>query len=164
MAIDRDALLAGGGMAMLLTGSKLAALSMFARGAFGLERRWREQHPDVPRTWEARWAEAVRFYEQTHQHPTNRTLHRIGIPMIVGGLGALLVGRPFRPLWTLGALSFSAGWALNFIGHGFYERRAPAFQDDPLSFLAGPVWDWKQMRGAKVVPVTKTDGASPAMN
>ena len=34
-------------------------------------------------------------------------------------------------------------WALNIIGHKAYEKKAPAFADDPLSFIAGPFWDAK---------------------
>jgi uncharacterized membrane protein YGL010W len=42
---------------------------------------------------------------------------------------------------------------LNIVGHACFERRAPAFSDDPLSFVAGPVWDLQQLsarfRGAE---------------
>ncbi len=164
MRMDKDVMMTVGGMAMLLSGSKVAALTMFSKGAWALEQRWRARHPNVARTLEARWAEAIRFYDETHQHPTNRTLHRIGIPLIVGGAAALLLGRPFRPLWSLGALGFTTGWALNLIGHSVCEKNAPAFADDPLSFIAGPVWDLQQVRGERprVVPVQKAE--SEALN
>jgi hypothetical protein len=153
MNIDKNVLMAGGGMALLLTGSKLSALTMFAKGVYGLEKRWRENHPQVGPGLQARWNESIRFYDKTHQHDMNRKLHRIGIPMIVGGAAGLLLSRPLRPLWGMSALAFTAGWALNFVGHAI-EKSAPAFADDPLSFLAGPVWDWQQMTGkrAKVAP------------
>ena len=65
--------------------------------------------------------------------------------MIAGGAVGLLLFSPYRPLWFISAGSFTAGWVLNFVGHGVYEKRAPAFADDPLSFFAGPVWDFKQL-------------------
>ena len=41
--------------------------------------------------------------------------------------------------------AFPAGWALNLVGHAAFEKRAPAFSDDGLSFVAGPVWDLQQL-------------------
>ncbi len=138
--------LTAGGMLSLLGGAKLSGLAMFAKGAWGLEQTWRNNHPEFTGDLSQRWEKSVAFYNQTHQNPTNRTLHRIGIPMIVGGAAGLALFPRFRPLWTLSAASFSAGWALNLIGHGLYEKNSPAFADDPLAFLAGPMWDVAQMR------------------
>jgi hypothetical protein len=140
---SRDVAMAGGGMLALLTGNKVVGLSMFAKGAQGLEEEWRRRNPDFEGTLSDRWERAISFYESTHEHPVNRKLHVIGIPMILGGAAGLLMFRPYRPLWFIAASSFTAGWLLNFIGHGVYEKKAPAFADDPLSFLAGPVWDFK---------------------
>jgi hypothetical protein len=159
--MDKHVLYAGGGMAMLLTGSKLSAVTMFGKGVLGLEERWRAKHPEVGPGLEARWNAAIRFYDQTHQNPLNRRLHRIGIPMIVGGAAALLLSRPLRPTFHLGAMAFTAGWVLNFVGHAI-ERSAPAFAEDPLSFLAGPVWDWQQVRGAR--PKTVREGVEVPLN
>ncbi len=132
-----------GGMAALLTGRKVAALSLFGKGIAGLEKEWRENHPDFDGDMADRWEEAISFYEETHVEPTNRMLHKVGIPMIVGGGAGLLLFRPFRPLWLASASSFTVGWALNIVGHSKYEKNAPAFADDPFSFIAGPVWDLK---------------------
>lgn len=145
MKIDRDLLATGGGMALLLAGRKIGALSLFAKGVVGLERRWRDKHPEVAPGWKARWDHAAAFYSETHQHDTNRLLHRVGIPLIVGGAAVLLIARPYRPFWSIGAASFTVGWAMNFVGHA-YEGKRPAFADDPLSFIAGPVWDLQQAR------------------
>lgn len=133
------------GMGALLTGQKAAALTAFGRGVQLLERSWRDAHPDFDGGLEARFAEALTFYEATHADPTNRRLHVIGIPMIVGGAAGLLLAPAFRPVWLASAAAFTAGWALNIIGHAGYEKKAPAFADDPLSFIAGPVWDLKQL-------------------
>jgi hypothetical protein len=145
----RGLLLAAGGMGALLLGRKAAATGMFMRGAADLESEWRANHPEFSGSLEDRWSAALAFYEQTHKHPVNRTLHVVGIPMIAGGAAGLILFAPFRPLWFLSAGSFTAGWALNFIGHGLYEKAAPAFADDPLAFIAGPVWDMKQLLGVR---------------
>ncbi|MCP4503503.1 MAG: DUF962 domain-containing protein [Deltaproteobacteria bacterium] len=131
------------GMTTLLTGQKIAGLSMVFKGLRGIEAQWREAHPDFDGDLAARWEEAITFYEDTHSEPTNRKLHVVGIPMVLGGAAGLLIFRPFRPFWFASASSFAAGWGLNIVGHFVFEKNAPAFADDPLSFIAGPVWDLK---------------------
>ncbi|HEY4219976.1 MAG TPA: DUF962 domain-containing protein [Myxococcota bacterium] len=148
-AKTRGVLEAGAGMIGLLTGRKVASLALFAKGFADLEKEWRKAHPEFHGNLADRWQKSVEFYEETHQNGVNRKLHIIGIPMIVGGAAGLLLFNPFRPLWFVSASSFSAGWILNFIGHGMFEKKAPAFSDDPLSFIAGPVWDFSQLFGAK---------------
>ncbi len=133
-----------GGMATLLTGQKASALTMFARGVALLERSWRERNPDFEGGIKERVAESVRFYEENHRHPTNRRLHQIGIPMIVGGAAGLLVAPAFRPMWFASAGAFAVGWGLNIVGHAAFEKNRPAFSADPLSFITGPLWDVKQ--------------------
>ena len=135
---------AAGGMAALLAGRKVIALGFFGKGVTGLEEEWRKAHPEFSGGLDDRWQSAVSFYEATHGNDMNRKLHVLGIPMIVGGAAGLLLFSPYRPLWFLSASSFSIGWVLNFVGHGIFEKKAPAFADDPLAFLAGPVWDLKQ--------------------
>lgn len=142
---QRNMLLTGGGMVALLSGRKVEAATMFARGIQGLEQQWRERHPEFGGGFAERWAWSEAYYEQTHQDPTNRVLHVIGIPMIIGGTVGLAAFKPYRPLWFASAGAFTGGWALNFVGHAVFEKRAPAFADDPLGFLAGPVWDAKQL-------------------
>ena len=139
----RDVLYTAGGMGALLLGRKLVGLGMFTKGAMGLEQAWREAHPDFDGGLAERWEEAISFYEDTHSDATNRKLHVVGIPMILGGAAGLLLLKPYRPPWFVAATSFTAGWALNIIGHAAFEKNAPAFSDDPLSFIAGPVWDFK---------------------
>jgi hypothetical protein len=134
-----------GGMATLLSGQKLAALTMFARGFGQLERGWRERHPEFQGDFKARVDAAITFYEATHQNPVNRQLHLVGIPMIVGGAVGLIASPSFSPPWIASAGAFTAGWALNIVGHAAFEKNAPAFADDPLSFIVGPIWDARQM-------------------
>jgi hypothetical protein len=138
-----------GGMASLLTGSKLGSLALFAKGLHGLEKHWATAHPEHEGGVVERWNRAIHFYESTHINETNRRLHIVGIPMVVGGAAGLLLFVPFGPRWFISASSFTMGWVLNVIGHAAFEKNAPAFADDPLSFLAGPIWDLKQVFGKK---------------
>lgn len=156
----RDVASMAGGMALLLGGRKVVGLGLFAKGAYGLEQRWREVHA-FEGDLEERWEEAVRFYEETHKDPINRKLHGVAIPILLGGTAGLLLFRPHRPLWFLSASAFTLGWALSFVGHGLFEKNAPAFADDPLSFLAGPVWGLKRARAAHEAGASATD---PAVN
>ncbi len=145
----RDQAMATAGFAALLTGQKLTAVAMFGRGVYGLEKQWRARHPEFHGGFKARWAASTSFYEQTHADPTNRALHMAGIPLIVGGTVGLLATPRYSPPWFLAAGAFVGGWALNLVGHSKFEKNAPAFAEDPLSFVAGPVWDAQQM--AKVI-------------
>lgn len=133
------------GMATLLSGQKLPALGMFARGVALLEAQWRADHPEVAPGLRSRIEAALAFYESTHQHPKNRTLHLIGIPMIVGGAVGLIASPSFTPPWWGSAGLFVVGWQLNIAGHMFFEKNRPAFAEDPLSFVVGPIWDAKQL-------------------
>lgn len=145
MGNKTDLACTAGGMLSLLAGGKFTALGLFAKGLTGLEKKWRNNHPDFDGSASSRWKEAIEFYDKTHREPTNRKLHKVGIPMILGGTVGLLLFPAYRPFWTASAGLFAGGWVLNFIGHGIYEKNKPAFADDPLSFIAGPVWDWKLM-------------------
>jgi hypothetical protein len=141
--------LAVGGMGALCFGFKRSALSLFGAGLRVLEVDWRARHPEFRGGPRDRWQAALDFYRDTHQNPTNRTLHVIGIPLIVGGAVGLFAARPLSPVsggvWLGSLAAFGCGWVLNLAGHALYEHRAPAFSEDGLSFLAGPVWDLQQL-------------------
>ncbi|MCO4762922.1 MAG: DUF962 domain-containing protein [Myxococcales bacterium] len=143
---NKDTGLLVGGMAALLTGNRLLGVNLFGRGLWHTEQRWRARHPEFDGTFKERWQLALDHYEQTHTDPINRGLHVVGIPMIAGGALGLLLSSPPRPLWFISATSFSVGWVLNLVGHAAFEKGAPAFSDDPLSFVAGPVWDLRQFK------------------
>jgi uncharacterized membrane protein YGL010W len=128
-------------MGALCFGFKAPGLAVFGLGVFLIERDWRVRHPDFHGGIGERWQSALEFYRQTHQHPTNRTLHIVGIPLIVAGAAGLFASSPVQPVWVGSLSAFGVGWVLNIIGHAGYEKRAPAFSEDGLSFLAGPVWD-----------------------
>jgi uncharacterized membrane protein YGL010W len=88
------------------------------------------------------WKTYLAKYQQDHQHPVNRALHTVGIPMIVASLGVL----PFNPV--AGVSLFVFGWILQFVGHAF-EGKAPSFFRDPRFLLVGPMWFVKKLRGAR---------------
>ncbi len=157
---SRNVAYTAGGLLALLGGRKVSALALFGKGLTGLEKAWREAHPEFEGGLAERWQKALDFYEATHKDGMNRKLHIIGIPFIVAGSAGLLLFPAFRPLWGLSAAAFTGGWVLNFIGHGFFEKGAPAFADDPLSFIAGPVWDFQQLFGrARGTASVGDDGA-----
>lgn len=141
------------GMGALCAGFKKSALTLFGAGVRLLEKDWRARHPDFEGDGGERWQRSLAFYRDTHQNGTNRTLHLIGIPLIVGGAAGLFASKPFSPvtgvLWAGSLGAFATGWALNIIGHAAFEKRAPAFSEDGLSFIAGPVWDLQELLGSR---------------
>jgi uncharacterized membrane protein YGL010W len=75
----------------------------------------------------------LEVYREKHQHPMNKMLHTLGIPMIVVSLVVVF----FDWKWGLGLFVF--GWILQFIGHAF-EGNQPAFFKNPIYLLVGPLW------------------------
>jgi len=141
-------ILAAAGMGVLCVGFKAAALGLFCLGAAQIERDWRARNVGFHGGIGARWRRALDFYSATHLDPMNRILHLVGIPLIVGGAGGLLVTAPILGPLRLASLgAFGVGWLLNLLGHTAFEKRAPAFSEDALSFLAGPAWDLGQLLG-----------------
>lgn len=155
----RDLALTGLGMASLVAGLGPLAAVPFGLGVRGVEKQWRRKHAFTG-TFEQRWAHSVKFYEATHQHPVNRALHVIGTPFILAGTAGLAVSSPLNPLsWPVyvpSVTSFVGGWALNLAGHAVFEKNPPAFADDPLGFVAGPMWELdllrKRVAGASAAP------------
>lgn len=145
---SRSLAVTGLGVGALLIGRRKTGASLFVSGLIGMEKQWRIEHA-FEGTWADRWEQAIRFYEDTHADDMNRHLHMAGIPLIVLGSIGLLTTRAPSPLWIASNATFLFGWSLNFVGHGFYEKNAPAFQDDPLSFIAGPVWDLQQFQAMR---------------
>lgn len=77
--------------------------------------------------------EYMRSYSEDHQHPLNRACHMVGIPMIVLSLPLIPTAPP------AGISLFTAGWALQFVGHAF-EGKKPSFTSDWRYLAIGPVW------------------------
>lgn len=72
-------------------------------------------------------------YKEKHQHPLNRLMHNIGIPMIVVSLPLFF----FDWRWALAL--FVVGWVFQFVGHAI-EGNQPAFFRNPVYLLIGPLW------------------------
>ena len=91
-------------------------------------------------------------YKAKHQHPLNKLMHNVGIPLIVVSLPLFL----FNWRWALGL--FIVGWIFQFVGHAI-EGNQPAFFKNPMYLLVGP-W-WLARRAAKAVGLSK---AAPPKN
>lgn len=63
---------------------------------------------------------------------------KLGLVMIVFSLllyfGARLLA------WPVALGLFLIGWVFQFVGHGVYEKRSPAFTDNLAHLLVGPMW------------------------
>lgn len=63
---------------------------------------------------------------------------RFGVAMGAASIALYLVGVALPP--TVNLVIFIAGWVLQFVGHGVYEKRNPAFLTNLLHLLVGPLW------------------------
>lgn len=75
----------------------------------------------------------IENYKAKHQHPLNKLMHSVGIPLIVISLPWFF----FNWRWAL--TLFVIGWILQFVGH-FIEGNQPAFFRNPVYLLVGPWW------------------------
>jgi uncharacterized membrane protein YGL010W len=78
-------------------------------------------------------------YEQSHQHPMNRTFHMFGIPMIVVSLPLFLLAPVIRRFWKIALFFFTIGWILQFAGHAI-EGKPPEFFKDWRFLFVGTRW------------------------
>lgn len=85
-------------------------------------------------------------YSQSHEHPVNRLLHTIGIPMIAVSVALLVVAIFVRPLlpWAIGL--FVLGWVFQFAGHAI-EKKPPEFFRDWRFLFVGLRWWFAKVRG-----------------
>jgi len=117
-------------------------------------------------------------YAAYHRDKRNIATHFIGIPLIVFAIGVLLARVPVAGFtvawlaWGIGA--FVVGWIFQFVGH-YYEGKKPAFVDDIVGLLVGPMFvvgEWLFAAGwgrdllaqieAQVGPTHIRDRAAPA--
>ena len=80
-------------------------------------------------------------YEQAHNHPVNRLLHMLAIPI---GFSALIVVW-FSPM--IGVLLIPAAFALAWLGH-LIEGNKPAFLSNPAHVFVAPLWMLRKIFGA----------------
>ena len=86
-------------------------------------------------------------YKAKHQHPLNRLMHSIGIPLIVISVPLFF----FTWRWAVGL--FIVGWIFQFMGHAI-EGNQPAFFKNPMYLLVGP-W-WLARRAATAIGLLKS--------
>lgn len=63
---------------------------------------------------------------------------RLGAALTVAYLVLYLAARTLT--WNVNLALFIAGWVFQFIGHGLYERRSPAFFTNLVHLVVGPLW------------------------
>lgn len=88
-------------------------------------------------------------YKLNHQHPVNRAIHTVGVPLIVLAMPILIFNRKIGlGLWVF-------GWIIQFIGHAI-EGSSPAILSkgaSPVANITGSIliliavpllaWHWK---------------------
>lgn len=88
-------------------------------------------------------------YSESHQHPLNRLLHTLGIPMIAVSIVVAIVGAAAVPsLLPYAAGLFVVGWMLQFVGHAF-EGKPPEFFKDWRFLFVGLRWWFAKMSGRR---------------
>lgn len=63
---------------------------------------------------------------------------KLGAAMILADVVLYLVARQIN--WKIAPGAFVVGWIFQFIGHGVYEKRAPAFSKNLAHLVVGPLW------------------------
>ena len=92
-------------------------------------------------------SEWIEQYAESHQHPANRLLHTLGIPMIAVSLLVAIAGLVFTPaLLIVAAALFVVGWIFQFIGHAF-EGKPPEFFKDWRFLFVGLRWWFAKISG-----------------
>lgn len=80
-------------------------------------------------------------YDANHQHPANRALHAIGIPLITYGVVAALLGREVVGTSRRAAVAgVAAGSALLILGHVIEGNRPAFFTEKSAVFDAVRWW------------------------
>lgn len=79
-------------------------------------------------------------YDGAHNHPVNRALHLIAIPL---GFSSIIVVW-FH--WIIALLLIPAAFALAWLGH-LIEGNKPAFLTNPAHVFVAPVWMARKIFG-----------------
>lgn len=80
-------------------------------------------------------------YRESHQHPVNRALHALAIPL---GFSSLYFFARKRP--KTGLAMIPSAFALAWLGH-LIEGNQPAFLTNPVHVLVAPVWLARRILG-----------------
>lgn len=70
---------------------------------------------------------------------------RISVPYILTLAGLDFLAVPMGV--QTGFVLFVLGWAFQLVGHKFFEKKSPAFTDNFLHLLIGPLWIFARMVG-----------------
>jgi hypothetical protein len=87
-------------------------------------------------------------YDNSHNHPVNRALHMIAIPL---GISSIFFFRK-RPKLALALIPSAFGLA--WLGH-LIEGNKPAFLSNPTHVLVAPVWMTRKIFGLQEQSETK---------
>ena len=82
-----------------------------------------------------------RHYDSAHNHPVNRALHMLAIP--VGFSSAIVVWWS----WKIALLLIPAAFALAWLGH-VIEGNKPAFLSNPAHVFVAPLWLLRRLFGS----------------
>jgi len=63
---------------------------------------------------------------------------RLGAALTLSYLALYLLARQLG--WQVNLALFVLGWVLQFVGHGVYEKRSPAFFKNLMHLVVGPLW------------------------
>jgi uncharacterized membrane protein YGL010W len=94
-------------------------------------------------------------YAKEHTHLGTKLTHMVGIPMILASFPTALVNPP-----AAGGL-FVGGWALQIVGHSFFEKNKPAFISDPYYLAVGAVWATVEWMHLLRIPVPEALTPTP---
>ena len=81
-------------------------------------------------------------YDGAHNHPVNRALHLIAIPV---GFSSIIVVW-FH--WILGLLLIPTAFGLAWLGH-LIEGNKPAFLSNPIHVFVAPLWMARRILGKR---------------
>lgn len=92
------------------------------------------------------WSDWLAQYAESHQNPTNRLCHTIGIPVVAASVVLGVVSIIVPKLWLLAAVLFVVGWIFQFVGHAA-EGKPPEFMRDWRFLFVGLRWWFAKIRG-----------------
>ena len=87
-------------------------------------------------------------YDGAHNHPVNRALHMVAIPL---GFSSLIVVW-FHPV--IAVLQIPSAFALAWLGH-LIEGNRPAFLSNPAHVFVAPVWLVRKILGRESKNLSK---------
>jgi uncharacterized membrane protein YGL010W len=68
-----------------------------------------------------------------------------GLGLAMGAvIGAMAWASLYLPVWAAPA-AFVLGWIFQLVGHAYYEKKSPAFADNLVHVLVGPMWVLKEV-------------------